>query len=99
MTFTIVFKGIHANLSYMLCFEPCPIWRKQGSDWTIVPNRHNPHYEIGSLKKLLNHEKGLIREKECIIVIQQEGHGTQDDLKNLQLDLDGEGFKYQSVSF
>lgn len=93
MTFTIVFQSITENITYMLAFEPCPVWKKN-RQIELVPNNKNPHYELGSFKKLIEHEDlfELVNEKKCAIVIHNEGHGTDKDLKNLITDLENEGF-------
>lgn len=101
MTFTIVFQSITNNLAYMLAFEPCPVWKKASdSEPFLVPNPNHPHYELGSVAKLIKHENltELISGKNCIVVIQKEGYGTDEDLKTLLLDLDNEGFCYTTSS-
>lgn len=76
MTFTVVFKSISRNLSYMLAFEPCPIW-KRDSTWSLNLNPETPEYHLGSIRKLLVHQKleSTISEKECVIVIQKTDMG------------------------
>ncbi|MGE5474796.1 MAG: hypothetical protein ACM3UU_11305 [Ignavibacteriales bacterium] len=102
MTFTVVFKSINTNLSYMLCFEPSPIWRKF-DEWLINLNQKNPHYEIGGVKKLLEFEKLdtviTSEDKECFIIVQNEGHGSFEDLNNLHRDLINEGFRVSISTF
>lgn len=101
MTFTIVFQSISYNLAYMLAFEPCPVWKKDlDSAPFLVPNPSNPHYELGSVAKLIKHENliELISGRNCVVVIQEEGHGSEEDLKTLLLDLDNEGFGYNTCS-
>ncbi|WP_102345900.1 hypothetical protein [Bacillus sp. Marseille-P3661] len=99
MNFTLVFKGIERNLSYMLAFEPSPVWKKHDHEWLVVVEPRKPEYHVGGLRQLLNHEKENINEKECIVIIQHEGHGTHGDLRNLELELQHEGIRYQLVSF
>lgn len=95
MTFTLVFKSISNNLAYMLAFEPCPIW-KRDSTWSLNLNSETPKYQLGSIRKLLDRQKleSAISEKECVIIIQKNGHGSNEDLENLKLDLEQEGFRY-----
>ena len=100
MTFTVVFQSTVKNLSYMLAFEPCPIWKKR-NECLINLNPSTPYYQLGSIKKLIEREKldGLIESKECVLIIQQDGHGSPQDLNNLELDLQQEGFNYSVCSF
>jgi hypothetical protein len=97
MTFTLIFKSIERNLSYQLCFEPSPIWRKIDHDWHLIPNRSSPHYQLGYLAQLLKKERIRLEHKKCIIVIQEEGHGSEEDFHTLKLDLENEGFQYKAV--
>lgn len=99
MTFTVIFKDKSRNLSYMLGFEPCPIWRKIDDDWFINLNPETPKYQLGSIRKLIEKEDIMVNNRQAIIVIQEEGYGTYEDFDNLKRDLRQEGFKYSIVSF
>ncbi len=95
MTFTIIFKSTKRNAAYQLCFEPNAIWRKD-MDWYLIPTRTVPYYQLGSLKELLIKEKLYqLEEKECMIIVQEEGIGTEEDLDTLKKDLANEGFSYK----
>jgi len=82
------------DFSYGLVFTPCPIWVKgQRSILNLNPSR--PDYCLGSVQRLIQKEhlgEKLKEEKEAIILVHPIGHGSAEDLANLQLDLIQEGF-------
>jgi hypothetical protein len=98
MTFTLIFKSIERNLSYQLCFEPTPIWRKIEGDWHLIPDKSSPTYQLGYLAKLLKKERLNLENKECLIVVQEEGHGTEEDFLTFKRDLENEGFHYKAAA-
>jgi hypothetical protein len=105
MKFTVVFRTHESfDHSYGLEFIPCPCWVMGGSDILINLNPENPHYQLGSVSKLLKSKfftesYGLDDKKECIIVIHPTGHGSKVDLETLIKDLQNEGFVVRTVEF
>lgn len=100
--FTVVFRTQSQNLSYRLVFEPCPCWVKNDENWLINLNPENPQYQKGGVRRLIEQEK-LYRyfedDKECMIIIQNQGYGDYQDYINLEQDLIEEGFSVQVCSF
>jgi DNA transposition AAA+ family ATPase len=87
------------NYAYMLCFEPTPIWRKNDDDWYLRLDNSSPNYKKGSLSKLINKDNINLQEKQCIIIINEDGYGSYEDLETLKADLTENGFIYSIVSF
>lgn len=106
MTFTLVFNSVLKNKSYMLAFEPAPVW-KLSDGRTIVVTTKTPKYPIGGLKKLFEAVKFKMETKEtafpdskqCIIVVHPQGYGTEEDLNTLKNELLDEGFECEVISF
>lgn len=96
MKFTIIFNSHESyDFSYGLVFIPCPVFI-QGKKQIINLNSESPEYKIGSIKRLIDlekiNEKLSQKNKKSLIIIHQEGQGTQQDLENLKKDLEQEGF-------
>ena len=98
MKFTVVFASNDStDLSYGLVFIPCPAWVR-GEKVVLNLNPENPHYQPGSVKKLLTAERisGQRRsevERACTVVVHTNGHGSWPDLQALISDLKAEGFR------
>ena len=105
MKFTVVFNTHESfDHSYGLVFIPCPCWINGGSDILINLNPENPHYQLGSVAKLLKIENftesyGLSDKRECIVVVHPTGHGSKLDLETLVKDLTQEGFSTKVIDF
>lgn len=106
MTFTLVFNSVLRNKSYMLVFEPVPIWRiSKGRE--VVVTRKSPKYPYGGLRQLFEavnfkvetEETKFPDSKQCIIIVHPQGYGTEEDLNTLKEELNQEGFEYQVISF
>ena len=96
MQFTFVFESKEGNnLSYLLCFMPCPVWKK-GDHELINLHPNYPHFRIGDIKTLLENEKIFIN-KEVIIVVHDSGHGSKDDLENIIKELTELSIKYKLI--
>lgn len=98
MKFTVIFTSHEStDLSYGLVFIPCSVW-VQGERQIINLNPENPHYQPGSVRRLLAAERidaGRLAEgrRACTVVIHPQGHGSWQDLSTLIVDLEGEGFR------
>jgi hypothetical protein len=98
MKFTVVFASSDStDLSYGLVFIPCPAWVR-GDRVILNLNPENPHYQPGSVRKLITAERiGNARRAEgpraCTVVIHPEGHGSWPDLQALVSDLISEGLR------
>ena len=96
MYFTLIFEdNIEGpSLTYDLVSHPCPVWY-QGNDQIGIPETKSPHYELGSVKFLLNILDEEFDKKRCNsvkIFVHKNGHGTKTDLEKLVEDLNNEGF-------
>jgi len=95
--FTVNLRGAGTyqdDFSYGLVFIPCPVW-VQGKREVTNLNPENPHYTLGSIRKLMDKEglAGTLKgEKTAIIIIHNVGHGYMRDLTALLEDLRSEGF-------
>lgn len=99
MKFTVVFNSHEScDCSFELVFTPCPIWMKGGIE-ILNLNPDNPYYQVGSIKKLIAHENlnYSIVDKDCAVIVHNQGYGSEDDLNTLKKDLDGEGFKVSII--
>ena len=103
MKFTVVFSSNEAiDLSYGLVFVPCSVWIK-GEKTLINLNPDNPHYHIGSVRRLLDAEP--IEEnlgdsgRHCTVVVHPDGHGDTADLQKLVTDLEQENFRVTVVDY
>ncbi len=100
MHFTVHFRSekvYQQDLSYGLVFIPCPCWTK-GNRIVINLNRENPHYQMGSVRKLIEKERldqWLGEQPQAIVLVHQIGHGTEKYKQKLLNDLDNEGFAVQ----
>jgi hypothetical protein len=96
MQFTFVFESFEGtNLSYLLCFIPCPVWKKGDAE---IINLH-PEYPIvkaGDLKTLIDIEK-ITEIKKLAVVIHGSGHGTPNDLSIILQELEELDLKYNLV--
>jgi len=82
MQFTFVFESKEGqNLSYLLCFIPCPVWKK-GSNEIINLHPEFPHFRIGDIKSLIEKEN-LNGIKKVAVVIHNVGHASKEDLRNI----------------
>ncbi|WP_026884939.1 hypothetical protein [Clostridium akagii] len=100
MKFTVVFSSYESTeYSYGLVFAPCPIWIK-GEEEIINLNPGFPNYKLGGVKKLIDVENlnSKLYERNCLVVIHETGHGSNDDLINLVKDLRNEKFKVRICS-
>lgn len=99
MEFTLVFKRSNANRggNFNLVFEPSPIWDDNGK-WLINLNPENPHYQSGSLKRLIEQE-GLQDVKNCILVVHDYGYGVEGNLEIIKQELTEHGINYKVVKF
>jgi hypothetical protein len=102
MKFTVVFRSTEStDLSYGLVFIPCPTWVR-GDRKILTLNPENPHYQPGSVRRLLN-EQGITLPRKaeppppCTVVIHPGGHGDWSDLQALLQDLRGEHFRVQLI--
>ena len=97
MQFTFVFESkVGQNLSYLLCFIPCPVWKKGNKD-IINPHPEFPHFKVGDIKSLLEKEN-LSDIKNAVLVIHESGHATKDDLLNIHIELEQLKISYTSVN-
>lgn len=101
MKFTLVFSsGEPADLSIGMVFIPCATW-VQGKKTILVPNRKTPHYESGYLRRLLEvptiAKQTEWLEKNLVVVVHPDGHGSARDLERLIQDCQDEGFSVQKI--
>ena len=100
MKFTVTFSSSNESedLSFGLVFIPCPVW-VQGENEIINLNPDNPHYQAGSVRKLMEKIPALMRlqNKHCVVLVHAIGDGSQADLKFLMADLIAEGFAVQVI--
>ena len=104
MYFTLVFKNDSnegPTLSYDVCFHPCVVWYCEGKD-ILIPNPKIPGYNKGFLNDLFQKEsitdfpkKDFKVFNKVLIICHEQGHGYENDLRNLQADLKEEAFTYQ----
>jgi len=105
MHFTVVFRSHEsADLSFSLVFTPVPVWMQ--GDRKIVnlyQEVHQDHqgYELGDLKPLFKraHVEAKLAQgaRNAVVIVQDTGHGSKDDLANLKADLVSEGFSLQEI--
>lgn len=96
MYFTLMFAdlGEGPSRTYDLVFHPCPVWMR-GKEEILVPNSRSPHYELGSLKMLIDKEKiadSKILTDRVTVSIHYNGHGEDGDLETLIQDIENEGW-------
>jgi len=105
MHFTVVFRSHESiDLSFSLVFTPVSIWMQ--GDRKIVnlyQDVHQDHsgYELGDLRPLLEladvEAKLAQGARNAVVIVQDTGHGSKDDLANLKADLASEGFSVQEI--
>lgn len=101
MKFTVVFKGYESlDLSFGLVFAPCPIWIR-GDEIVIKADSRDSHYQLGSIKKLIETEglQSKLLEKKAVVIGHGIGYGCESDLKGLIKDLRNEGFEVKYKDF
>jgi len=101
MNFTLVFPNHEGSeLTVGLLFIPCAAW-VQGSKILVIPDQTTPHYQQGSLGRLLNlaefTPKLKGRAKNIVLIIHNTGHGTEEDLSSLIADCKLEGYSIQTI--
>lgn len=103
MYFTLVFKN-NSNegptVSYDVCFHPCAVWYNNGEE-VLIPNSEVPSYKKGYLSALISKESesGFIKKdfsnfNQILVICHEQGHGDENDLKNLLADIKQEDFSY-----
>ena len=96
MQFTFVFESFEGtNLSYLLCFIPCPVWKKGDREF-INLHSDNPNLKLGDLKALIDIEE-INMTKKLVVVIHNSGHGSQNDLTIILNELEKLDLKYSLV--
>jgi hypothetical protein len=96
MQFTLVFESFEGtNLSYLLCFIPCPVWKK-GDTEIINLHPEYPSVRLGDLKTLIDIEK-ITNVEKLAVVIHGSGHGTQNDLSIILQELAELELKYNLI--
>jgi hypothetical protein len=96
MQFTFVFESIEGqNSSYLLCFIPCPVWKK-GDKEIINLHPEFPHLKSGDIKSLIEKEnlRGL---KKVALVVHETGHGSEKDLDCVVLELTDLGIDFVTI--
>ena len=98
MQFTFVFESKEGqNLSYLLCFIPCPVWKK-GNKEIINLHPEFPHFKVGDIKSLLEKEN-VSDINNAVLVIHKSGHATKDDLININKELEQLKISYTSINW
>ena len=102
MHFTLLFarNSEGTYLAYDLVYHPTSIWCKNGE---YIFNNKDTSYKLGFLENLLATEKKVFdnffrnnddgKPIDVTIVCHQEGHGTENCLEKLVLDLSNNNFK------
>lgn len=101
MHFTVVFDSHEPHdLSYGLAFKPCAVWI-EGEREIATPLREYRGYKPGYLTTLLKKEQIEQRlatdSRAAILVVHEDGHGSDDDLRSLRDDLTSAGFAVTEV--
>lgn len=103
MHFTVVFESYEAcDLSFGLVFVPCPVW-KQGK--REIKNLHpsDPSFRPGDLVPLIELERIEDQlapgKRNAVVLVHEEGYGTQADLETLCRDLRESRFVTQIIEF
>ena len=97
MQFTFVFESKEGqNLSYLLGFIPCPVWKK-GENELLNLHPEEPHFRVGDIETLIN-EEGLSGIKRVIVIIHKAGHATSKDLENVINELKLLGISFELVN-
>ena len=97
MQFTFVFESKEGqNLSYLLCFIPCPVWKK-GNKEIINLHPEFPHFKVGDIKSLLEKEN-VSDIKNAVLIIHKCGHATKDDLFKISKVIDKKDYNFSSCS-
>jgi len=82
------------DLSFGVVFIPNAVF-VIGDRKVLIPNRGTPKYEGGFIKIFFKEYPEKLpdgSDKKAIIYIENVGHGTKEDLKNLKMDLEEFGF-------
>ena len=103
MHFTLVF-GSHESydLSLSLTFEPCPMWRRGGA-LVLNPHPDFPAYRDGDFVAAMqvlgaDFSEGLMgNPHSALVVIHDNGHGTEHDLQLLMAELERCGFQARKI--
>jgi len=96
MYFTLMFADAAEGPSrtYDLAFLPSPVWMR-GEKTLVTPDPSSPHYKLGYLKLLMEHEDlESIRflSSSVTVSVHYNGHGTDEDLEALLEDLRNENY-------
>lgn len=96
MQFTFVFESIEGqNSSYLLCFVPCPVWKK-GDKEIINLHPEFPHFKSGDIKSLIEKENLHVLKK-VALVVHEVGHGSKNDLDCILEELRKLGVLYSVI--
>lgn len=97
MQFTFVFESKEGqNLSYLLCFIPCPVWKK-GNKEIINLHPEFPHFKVGDIKSLLEKEN-VSDIKNAVLIIHKCGHATKNDLFNINMEFEQLKISFTSIN-
>ena len=96
MYFTLMFADAAEGPSrtYDLVFHPCPVWMR-GKEILVIPDNSSPHYNLGHLRFLIDHEDlGSIQflSRTVTVSVHYNGHGRDEDLDTLLEDLRNENY-------
>ena len=104
MKFTLVFPSDESSdLSIGVIFAPCLIWTI-GKKYILSPHKKNPHYVPGDFQdlllkisndRLINFNIEINLGKKIFVVVQDIGHGTEEYLRDLTIDIQKSGFELQ----
>ena len=102
MKFTLVLPSDEASdLSIGVVFAPCLIWTI-GKKHILNPHRKNPNYVLGDFQELLseitidqsiNFDRDRKLGQKIFVVVHDVGHGTEEYLNDIVLDIQKSGFK------
>ena len=93
MQCTFVFESTEGqNSSYLLCFIPCPVWKK-GDKEIINLHPEYPHLKSGDIKSLIEKEN-LQAIKKVALVVHQAGHASKNDLDCIISELEELGIDF-----
>jgi hypothetical protein len=97
MKFTLVFDDSSESSSTIVSvqFTPCVEFRLNGKN-SFYPHRDRPHYEKGDI---VDYVQNLDVGENVALIAHDVGHGTEEELVQLQVDLDKLGFRVQTVFF
>ena len=97
MKFTLVFDSPSesSNAVVSVQFTPCVEFRFNNKN-SFYPHRDRPHYEKGDIEDYL---QNLDVGENVALIVHDVGHGTEEELVQLQVDLDKLGFRVQTIFF